>query len=141
MRNSVRRRSTVSPILSVFTTLILAGTGALTACSSGEEGRIRAQDLVARLGTESPPLVVNVRSEREYQEGHVPGAVHVSFLATFGETGELHAPKDKPVVVYCEHGPRAWVASLGLGRHGFSNVLLLEGHMSAWREAGLPVEK
>ena len=40
------------------------------------------------------------------------------------------------VVVYCGHGPRAWMAGAVLRWHGFTNVSYLAGHFSHWRAAG-----
>ncbi len=134
-------RFTLRRTLWLGAALALACASALTATSSRDGGRIQARDLLAQLASERAPLVVDVRTEREFRQGHVPGAVHVSFFSTFGKAGDLDARRDEPVIVYCEHGPRAWVARLGLGRHGFENVLLLDGHMSGWRDAGLPIEK
>ena len=49
-------------------------------------------------------------------------------------------PPDEPVVVYCEHGPRAGLAKAALRAAGFREVLYLEGHMSGWKRAELPQE-
>jgi rhodanese-related sulfurtransferase len=52
-------------------------------------------------------------------------------------------PKDKDLelVIYCGHGPRAWIAQKALAARGYGHIGLLEGHMKGWREAGLPLEK
>ena len=44
---------------------------------------------------------------------------------------------DETLVVYCGHGPRAWIAARALRRRGFADVRYLKGHMAAWRRAGL----
>jgi rhodanese-related sulfurtransferase len=43
-------------------------------------------------------------------------------------------------VLYCAHGPRAGIAKFALKLSGFDNIVYLEGHMSAWKAAKLPVE-
>jgi len=45
------------------------------------------------------------------------------------------------VVVYCGHGPRAYLAGAALRRRGFERIVYLKGHMSGWRREALPVEK
>lgn len=110
------------------------------ACAGDPEGSIPARELASRLEDGTAPPVLDVRSEGEYRAGHVPGAIHLGFLSTFGHGDELAFDRGEPVVVYCEHGPRAGIARFALRRHGFERVVLLEGHMSGWREAGLPVE-
>jgi rhodanese-related sulfurtransferase len=42
--------------------------------------------------------------------------------------------------MYCEHGPRAGIAKLALSLSGFENISYLDGHMTAWRKSGLPIE-
>ncbi len=107
------------------------------ACA-GEEGQIAADALLARIEAGSAPTVVDVRSRREFESGHVPGAIHIPFWAASGRADQISAAKDAPVVVYCEHGPRATLARVGLQAAGFENVITLAGHMSGWKEAGLP---
>jgi rhodanese-related sulfurtransferase len=84
-----------------------------------------------------------VRSRAEYREAHVPGAVHIPFYALLSGRDRIPAPADEsqPVVLYCEHGPRAGIARAQLWLAGVKPVTFLEGHMSAWKRDGLPVEK
>ncbi len=84
--------------------------------------------------------VIDVRSSAEYDKGHVPGAVHMPFWKAFVMAKKLNRPQQQTVVVYCEHGPRAWIAKQALKQAGFAQVLYLTGHMAGWRKAGLPVE-
>ena len=78
-------------------------------------------------------------SGREYRQGHIPGAIHIPFWQTFFRTDSLTAAGDDTVVVTCAHGPRAGVGKLALQLAGFRNVVYLDGHMSGWYKAGLPV--
>jgi len=103
--------------------------------------RIEPDDLVARIQAGRAPLVLDVRSEREFAGGHVPGALHVPFAEAGERSADLPGPKDQLVVVYCELGPRAGIAKLALERQGYTNVHYLEGHMDAWRDAGRPLER
>lgn len=83
--------------------------------------------------------LVDVREVHEWNEGHIPGAIHrpLSELSTW--VGDL--PKDRPVVLYCLSGGRSGQA-LSLCKSAGQPV---EGHMgggiSAWRMQGLPVAK
>jgi rhodanese-related sulfurtransferase len=86
------------------------------------------------------PAILDVRSRDEYAAGHVRGAVNIPFNEVGRRVHELNAWRDRPLVVYCGHGPRAWIASLMLRRHRFGKVVFLDGHMAAWRRAGLPEE-
>lgn len=85
------------------------------------------------------PIVVDVRSTREFERGHVPGARHVPFWRLLFRASGIGAAAD-PITVYCEHGPRAWIAKALLRARGFTQVRLLPGHMRRWKKAGRPLE-
>jgi rhodanese-related sulfurtransferase len=102
--------------------------------------RIPADELNRLIRSGSPPTIVDVRSGYEFNQGHVPGAIHLPFWKALFQAGNLTAPRDRPVVVYCAHGPRAAIGKFALSVGGFTHILYLEGHMSGWLKAGLPVE-
>ena len=80
-----------------------------------------------------------MRSTREYRQGHIPGAIHIPFWQSFYRVDKLAIPRHKTVVVTCAHGPRAGIGKFALKRAGFENVVYLDGHMSGWYKADLPV--
>lgn len=86
------------------------------------------------------PLILDVRSKKEFDEGHVPGAVHMPFWQVGRRWQTLTSMREKPIVVYCGHGPRAYMAGATLKRRGFAGVAYLAGHMKKWREMKLPLE-
>jgi rhodanese-related sulfurtransferase len=94
-------------------------------------------DLSAAIESPRPPAILDVRTAREFAGGHVPGAINIPFREVAARTRELAAWRDDPLVVYCGHGPRAWIAARALRRAGFTGVDYLRGHMAAWRRAGL----
>ncbi len=81
--------------------------------------------------------VLDVRSDQEWDEGHIEGAQHIM-------AGELptrldEVPADGPIVVVCSSGYRSTVAASVLERAGRDHVINLTGGMAAWRAAQLPV--
>lgn len=86
------------------------------------------------------PRILDVRSRAEFDAGHVPGAVNIPFAQVRNRAVTIPAGAADPVVVYCGHGPRAWIAGASLRRRGYTNVTYLRGHWSAWSRAGLPEE-
>ena len=86
------------------------------------------------------PLILDVRSRQEYVRGHVPGAMHIPFWQMARRTAEFLTRRDDPIVVYCGHGPRAYIAGAALRRRGFRHVAYLSGHMKHWKSMKLPVE-
>lgn len=101
---------------------------------------ISRSELAERIASGDPPPILDVRSAGEYAESHVPGAVHVPFYSVLSRSDEVPARDGEPLVVYCEHGPRAGLARAGLWMAGAGEVRFLEGHMTAWKQDGLPVE-
>ena len=97
-------------------------------------------ELAVRLGGQPPPAILDVRTSSEFAAGHVPGAVNVPFTEIGARRSEIPAGPDDELIVYCGHGPRAWIAGGRLGRRGYRRLVYLRGHWAAWRRAGLPVE-
>ncbi len=98
-------------------------------------------ELARRIEAGEAPAVVDVRSRGEYARAHVPGAVHLPFHAILARAEEIPPPRspDEPVVLYCEHGPRAVLAAIQLRLVGQRPVALLEGHMAGWRRDERPL--
>ncbi len=115
--------------------LVVTIGGCVTASSPD---RVTPQALLASLGTDAAPVVLDVRTRREYDAGHVPGAIHVPFYTLLVRQDDV--PRGRPVIVYCQHGPRAGVARWALRMAGFTDVRYLDGHMSGWQARGLPQE-
>jgi rhodanese-related sulfurtransferase len=96
--------------------------------------------LSAAIGSDTAPAVLDVRTSTEYAAGHVRGAINIPFNEVGRRVRELDALRERPLIVYCGHGPRAWIAGFVLRRHRFRHISYLRGHMAAWRRAGLPEE-
>ena len=97
--------------------------------------------LLERIDRGDAPIVLDVRSAGEFAAGHVPGAVNVPFTRVIMGAGRVPARGAQPVVVYCGHGPRAWLAGAALRSRGRGRVMYLRGHMAGWRRAGLREER
>ncbi len=92
-----------------------------------------AEELLALLEKGEPPTILDVRSAREFADGHVPGALHIPFQNVGSRAAEVPAAPGERIVVYCGHGPRAWIAARALRAHGFLNVEYLKGHFAKWK--------
>jgi sulfur-carrier protein adenylyltransferase/sulfurtransferase len=95
---------------------------------------------VARARELDGALFVDVREQDEWDEGHIPGAVHVSrgFLESRIETA---APdKAQPIVVYCQSGNRSLFATKTLEELGYENVTSLAGGFVDWKRSGFPTK-
>jgi hydroxyacylglutathione hydrolase len=97
---------------------------------------------VHELNTLLPPRdcqLLDVRSPREWDEGHLSGARYL-FLGELPEKLRDLNP-DRPVVVYCASGYRSSLAASLLQARGFSKVRNVPGSYAAWTAAGFPVVK
>lgn len=101
---------------------------------------IAPEDLIARIESGNAPSIVDVRTPAEFAAGHVPGAINVPLAGLAMGSADLTGVAASAVVVYCGHGPRAWMASLALRRGGVRQVVYLRGHWAGWQRAGLRVE-
>lgn len=102
---------------------------------------MQSKELLKRKKSKTPLAVIDVRTGFEFKAGHIPGAIHAPTWKILLKLACLPSDKNAELVVTCEHGPRAQLAKGLLGIFGYRNVDLLDGHMSAWRHAGHPLEK
>ena len=82
------------------------------------------------------PFVLDVRTESEWDGGHIEGAHHVHGGLLKERFAEV--PKDRPVAVVCGTGYRGGIAASFLKREGYPEVANVLGGMTAWKNAGLP---
>ncbi len=99
---------------------------------------VAAWDLAPRLGKPDAPVVLDVRQDDEWAEGHIPGAVHI-------ENGrlpwdDLPISKERPIVVHCHSGNRSTSGISVLLRRGYTGVAMLDGGWAGWASSGFPVE-
>lgn len=86
-------------------------------------------------------LLLDVREESEFREGHILNARHIPLGTLQKRLGELEGFKEKPVLVYCRSGHRSASACGALRKNGFQNVTNLKGGIMAWQNAGLPLNR
>ncbi|MBA3966487.1 MAG: rhodanese-like domain-containing protein [Nitrospirales bacterium] len=111
----------------------------LVSCSEKGLPDMTPEQLLTSIETHSAPVIVDVRSQSEFDSGHVPGAVHLPFYAIWSRHEEANATPEDPIVLYCEHGPRAWIGKFALWTVGYKNIVYLDGHMSGWKQRSLPM--
>jgi len=83
-------------------------------------------------------IFLDVREPEEYDQGAVPGAVHLPRgILEFQVEGKL-PDKEAPVVVYCAGGVRSAFAAQTLGALGYTDVVSLIGGFNRWKDEGRP---
>ena len=101
--------------------------------------QIAAGELQLQLTAGERPLVLDVRTDDEWREGHLAGALHI--MGGFLPDRLDEVPRDRPVVVMCGSGYRSTIAASVLERAGFTGTKNLTGGMKAWYDAGLPTTR
>jgi rhodanese-related sulfurtransferase len=86
-------------------------------------------------------LLLDVRTQAEFDAGHILDARHVPQDQLAGSVGTLAKYKDKVVVACCESGMRSGAAARLLRGQGFTKVVNLQGGLQAWRAENLPLVK
>jgi rhodanese-related sulfurtransferase len=92
-----------------------------------------------RLINDSGAVVLDVRGTDEFAAGHVPNSRNIPVADLDKRLGEL--PAGKPVIVVCASGSRSAKAAATLRKSGRSDVFCLDGGLSGWQQAGLPVTR
>jgi rhodanese-related sulfurtransferase len=86
-------------------------------------------------------LLLDVRSQAEFDSGHIRDARHLPQEQLAGSGEALKKYKDKVVVACCESGMRSGAAARVLRTQGFTKVVNLRGGLQAWRAENLPLVK
>lgn len=100
---------------------------------------VTPEELVDRLGGETPIVLIDVRTPEEFAAGHIPGALNIPYDELPARLHELEGRQGEEIVVYCRTGRRANIAEQALAEAGFLNVRDLAGHMVAWTAASYPL--
>ena len=87
-------------------------------------------DVATWLSRHPNAIVLDVRTPWEYQAGHIAGA-HSQPLGS-NESWLTDLPRERPVLLVCQHGPRSRVMAGLLARSGFHRLYELAGSMSHW---------
>lgn len=128
---------------------LVLGLAVQSGCSAGSATREESQPTVSeaapapglpdrdpalacKLVKEQGALLLDVRSDAEFAEGHLDGAAHVPHDQIAGRLGEVGDDKSRPIVTYCRSGRRAHAAKQTLLDAGYTQVTNLGG-MTDWK--------
>ena len=110
-----------------------------------DDARSRIQEttideISERLASGEQIHLVDVREESEWEEGHLPGAVHLSKGIIERDIEEHFPDFSTEIVLYCGGGYRSALATDNVQKMGYANVISMDGGYRGWTEAGYPVE-
>ncbi|MFX3623597.1 MAG: rhodanese-like domain-containing protein [Ectobacillus sp.] len=98
-----------------------------------EAEAVQAMELMEK---ENLPII-DVRNQTEWNEGHIPNAIHIMLGTLPDRIGEV--PQNQRVIVQCRSGARSAIAASILQANGIKEVINLKGGYIAWEKAKLPV--
>ena len=101
----------------------------LAACGQDKENdqgavymNITAEEAKQIMDSEEGYIILDVRTQEEYDEGHIPGAIVISHEEIAEKAEEVLTDKDQLILVYCRSGRRSKIAAEGLVELGYTNI-------------------
>ena len=101
----------------------------LTACGQDTEKdqgavyvNITAEEAKQIMDTEEGYIILDARTQEEYDEGHIPGAIVISHEEITEKAEEVLTDKDQLILVYCRSGRRSKLAAEALVELGYTNI-------------------
>src|SRR5919199_182677 len=89
----------------------------------------------------APPVIVDVREQHEFEEAHIPGAIHVPRAHLESRIEGKVGDKSRPVVLYCASGQRSALAANTLQELlGYEDGAWMAGGIRLWKDRGYEVE-
>ncbi len=89
--------------------------------------QIDAEEAKRMMDEETEYIILDVRTEQEYNEGHIPGAILLPDYEVEDRAEELLPDKEQLILVYCRSGNRSKGASAALAKLGYTNVVEFGG--------------
>ena len=101
----------------------------LTACGQNKENdqgavyvNITAEEAKQIMDSEEGYIILDVRTQEEYDQGHIPGAIVISHEEIAEKAEEVLTDKDQLILVYCRSGRRSKIAAEALAELGYTNI-------------------
>ena len=101
----------------------------LTACGQDKENdqgavyvNITAEEAKQIMDIEEGYIILDVRTQEEYDQGHIPGAIVISHEEIAEKAEKVLTDKDQLILVYCRSGRRSKIATEALVELGYTNI-------------------
>ena len=101
----------------------------LTACAHTKENdqeavyvNITAEEARQIMDSEDGYIILDVRTQEEYDQGHIPGAIVISHEEIAEKAEAVLTDKDQLILVYCRSGRRSKIAAEALAELGYTNI-------------------
>lgn len=125
MKKARKSRKLQAGILLALSMLFLAGCAENAGEGiSGEEGyqMITAEEAKELMDTQEDYVILDVRTQEEYDAGHIPGAILIPDYEIKSRAEEILTDKEQLILVYCRSGNRSKKAAAQLENLGYTNI-------------------
>ena len=109
--------------------ILLLAVMMLTACGQDKENNqgavfvnITAEEAKQIMDSQEGYIILDVRTQEEYDEGHIPGAIQISHEEIEARAEQVLTDKDQLILVYCRSGRRSKIAAEALAELGYTNI-------------------
>jgi rhodanese-related sulfurtransferase len=133
-------------LLPFFAILILLFMPAISGCQRYAAKFIGIQsigsaDLQKIVKNIAKPLILDIREDRIYRKGHIPGAIRIDMENIEGYLEKIQILHQRLIVTVCANGWQSQIAAATIMAHGYPNVYYLIGGTNRWIELGFPLQQ
>ncbi len=125
----------------LFSFLFLFGANGFAQTAAKDSIQVLSIAQFEKMATKKKSQILDVRTPEEVAEGHLADATTVNFLSPDFTSQVAGLNKKGTYLLYCRSGARTRKAADAMQKMGFKHVYMLEGGITAWKEAGKAVEK
>lgn len=101
------------------------GPTSISVANKGEKAmyeQISSEDAKKIMDSGDEVIILDVREQDEYDEGHIAGAILIPYTEVENKAQEILPDKDKQILVYCRSGRRSKIAAESLAKLGYTNI-------------------
>jgi len=126
-----------------FPLLLILAFNLIPFAVAGETNTVRrvSVDEFEKLAQSKTNVVLDVRTQKEFDAGHIAGAKHLDFNSPDFDKELGRLDKNKVYLVHCASGRRSALACEKMQRAGFQALIEMSAGFRGWEKAGKPVEK
>lgn len=116
-------------------------------CSSWKHSKsfayseLNYQEFDNQIKQDSNFIIVDVRTSKEYRNGHMKNSINVSYFGSTFTDSIKTLLRDKTVYMYCQTQHRSPLASRKMKKLGFHKIIDLKGGFMKWENHQMPIEK
>lgn len=120
---------------------------ALLGCNAWKHGKhfsyeeMNCADFETKINSDSGYILVDVRTPKEYRNGHMKNAVNVSYFNSWFTDSIKKLDRNKTIYMYCQTQHRSPLASRKMKKMGFKKIIDLKGGFMKWENKQMPIVK